>query len=101
MSAARREGVVTTRSLIAGTSVTQRLARSAALHPWRIVAAWGLILVASVVVIATLIGSAFTSDGSLTTNPDSAQGRADHRRELRAGRPHRRSRHRPLRPAHR
>jgi RND superfamily putative drug exporter len=54
-------------------SVTQRLARSAAIHPWRIVAAWGLILVASVVVIGTLIGSAFTSDGNITTNPDSAQ----------------------------
>ncbi|PKH40889.1 putative drug exporter of the RND superfamily [Nocardioides alpinus] len=56
-----------------GTSTTQRLARSAALHPWRTVVAWGLVLVASVVVIATLIGSAFTSDGSLTTNPDSAR----------------------------
>ena len=55
-----------------GASVTQKLARSAALHPWRIVTAWGLVVVASVVVIATLIGSAFTSDGSLTTNPDSA-----------------------------
>jgi RND superfamily putative drug exporter len=55
------------------TSMTQGLARSAALHPWRIVAAWGLILVASVAVIATLFGSAFSSDGSLTTNPDSAR----------------------------
>ena len=56
-----------------GTSATQRLARSAALHPWRTVTAWGLILVASIVVIATLIGSAFTSDGTLTTDPDSAR----------------------------
>ena len=33
--------------------------------------AWGLVLLASMVAIATLIGSAFTSDGSITSNPDS------------------------------
>ena len=55
------------------TSFTQRLARAAAIHPWRVVAAWGLILVASVLAIATLLGSAFTSDASLTTDPDSAK----------------------------
>src|SRR5687768_6901019 len=53
------------------TSVPQRLARTAAVHPWRVVAVWGLILAASVVAIGTLIGSAFTGDGSITTNPDS------------------------------
>jgi RND superfamily putative drug exporter len=55
------------------TSITQRLSRAAALHPWRVVVAWGLVLAGSVVVIGTLLGSAFTSDASLTTNPDSAQ----------------------------
>src|SRR5215207_5977268 len=54
-------------------SVTQRMARSAAMHPWRIVTAWGLVVVSSVVLIVTLFGSAFTSDASLTTNPDSAR----------------------------
>ena len=54
-----------------GTSITQRLARVAAVHPWRVVAAWGLILLASVVAIGGLIGTAFTSDGSITSNPDS------------------------------
>jgi RND superfamily putative drug exporter len=54
-----------------GTSSTQRLARAAAVHPWRVVAAWGLILVASIVAIGTLLGSAFTSDASLTTSTDS------------------------------
>lgn len=54
-------------------SVPQRLARSAALHPWRVVTVWGLVLLASVVAIGSLIGSAFTSDGSLTTNPDSSK----------------------------
>ena len=43
------------------------------MHPWRVVTAWGLILAASVVAIGTLLGSAFTSDGSITTNPDSAR----------------------------
>src|SRR3954451_10542714 len=54
-----------------GSSITQRLARTAAVHPWRVVVAWGLVLIASMVAIATLIGSAFTSDGSITSNPDS------------------------------
>ena len=53
------------------TSFTQYLARVSALHPWRILTVWGLILAASVVAIGTLIGSAFTSDGNLTTSPDS------------------------------
>ncbi len=56
-----------------GTSFTQRLARAAAIHPWRVVAAWGLILAASIVAIGSLLGSAFTSDGSITTNPDSSR----------------------------
>ena len=56
-----------------GTSITQRLARAAAVHPWRVVAAWGLVLVASIVAIGTLLGSAFTSDASLTTSPDSVK----------------------------
>jgi RND superfamily putative drug exporter len=55
------------------TSITQYLARVTAVHPWRVVTAWGLILAASVVAIGTLLGSAFTSDGSITTNPDSAR----------------------------
>jgi uncharacterized membrane protein YdfJ with MMPL/SSD domain len=54
-------------------SFTQYLARVSAIHPWRILAAWGLILAASVVAIGSLIGSAFTSDGNLTTSPDSVR----------------------------
>ena len=57
----------------AKASLTQRLARVSALHPWRIVAAWGLILAASIVAIGALIGSAFSSDASLTTTPDSTR----------------------------
>jgi RND superfamily putative drug exporter len=65
-----RQGTLADASRI---SVTQRLARIAALHPWRVVAAWGLILVASMLAIATLMGSAFTSDASLTTSPESTK----------------------------
>src|ERR1700754_2466753 len=53
------------------TSLTQRLARTSAMHPWRIVAAWGLVLVASVAAIAGLLGSALNSDSSITTHPES------------------------------
>src|SRR3954447_4448208 len=54
-------------------SLTQYLARVSALHPWRILAAWGLILAAWVVAIGSLLGAAFTSDGNLTTSPDSVR----------------------------
>src|ERR1700752_5526847 len=45
------------------TSITQYLAGVSAVHPWRVVAPWGLILAASVVAIGTLLGSVVTSDG--------------------------------------
>ncbi len=54
-----------------GASITEKLARASAAHPWRVVAAWGLALIVSVAAIGALIGSAFTSDQSLTTNPES------------------------------
>jgi putative drug exporter of the RND superfamily len=53
------------------TSLPQHLARVSAVHPWRILTIWGLILAASVLAIGTLLGSAFTSDGDITSNPDS------------------------------
>ncbi len=53
------------------TSIPQRLARVAALRPWRVLAVWGLVLAASILTIGGLIGSAFTSDGSITSNPES------------------------------
>ena len=54
-------------------SVTQRLARSSAAHPWRMIASWVLVLVASVVTIGALLGSALTTDQAITSNPDSKQ----------------------------
>ena len=55
------------------TSSTQYLARVSAMHPWRVLTVWGLILAASVLAIGSLIGTAFTSDGTLTTSPDSVR----------------------------
>jgi RND superfamily putative drug exporter len=55
------------------SSITQRLARVSALHPWRILYVWGLVLAVSVLAAGTLIGSAFNSDGSITSNPDSVK----------------------------
>jgi RND superfamily putative drug exporter len=51
--------------------MTQRLAQTSALHPWRVLAGWGLVLIASIVMIMGLIGSAFTSDATITSNPES------------------------------
>lgn len=56
-----------------GTSFAQRLARAAAGHPWRVVVAWALVLLASMVAIASLIGSAFTADDTAPSNPESAR----------------------------
>ncbi len=53
--------------------MTEKLARASALHPWRILAAWGLVLLLSIVAIGGLVGSAFTSDAGQPTNPDSAR----------------------------
>ncbi|MFL6070018.1 MAG: hypothetical protein ACJ72Y_01900, partial [Actinomycetes bacterium] len=52
-------------------SMTQRLAGVSARHPWRMLVAWGFILLASFVAIGTLLGSALTTDANITTRPDS------------------------------
>jgi RND superfamily putative drug exporter len=62
-----------TKPSTSSTSFTQSLARVAAHHPWRVLAAWAVLLVASVVAIGALIGSAFSADANLTTNPDSTK----------------------------
>jgi RND superfamily putative drug exporter len=52
---------------------TERLARACAGHPKRTLGAWlGAVLV-SFVVIALLLGDALTSEGDVTSNPDSKQ----------------------------
>ncbi len=55
------------------SSFTGKLAHASASRPWRVVGAWGLVLVLSVLTIGSLIGSAFTSDATLTTNPESTR----------------------------
>src|SRR6188768_1947987 len=52
-------------------SLTQRLARASARRPWRVVSAWALVMVASFVAIATLLGSALSSDQTIGSRPDS------------------------------
>src|SRR3954463_8723309 len=52
-------------------SVTQVLARVSAVHPLRVLTAWGLVLIASLATITTLLGSALTSDSDITTRPES------------------------------
>jgi uncharacterized membrane protein YdfJ with MMPL/SSD domain len=55
---------------------TQGLARACAVHSKRTVAMWGAAVLVSFVVIAVLLGGALTSDGDVTSNPDSKQAAA-------------------------
>src|SRR3954447_16308081 len=49
----------------------QVLAGVSAVHPLRVLVAWGLVLIASLATITTLLGSALTSDSDITTRPES------------------------------
>jgi uncharacterized membrane protein YdfJ with MMPL/SSD domain len=40
-------------------------------HPWKIVGAWGIITVASIVLIATLLGTALNNEQATTNRPES------------------------------
>ena len=55
---------------------TERLARACAGHPKRTLAAWLVAVLVSFVVIALLLGSALTSDGDVTSSPDSKRAEA-------------------------
>ena len=55
---------------------TEGLARSCADHPKRTLAGWILALLVSFVVIALLLGDALTTDGDVTSNPESKQAEA-------------------------
>ena len=55
---------------------TERLARACAGHPKRTVGAWLVAMVVSFVVIALLLGDALTSEGDVTSNPESKQAEA-------------------------
>jgi uncharacterized membrane protein YdfJ with MMPL/SSD domain len=55
---------------------TEGIARSCAIHPKRTLAAWIFAVLVSFVVIALLLGDALTSDGDVTSNPESKQADA-------------------------
>ena len=55
---------------------TEGLARACAVHPKRTVAVWVAVVLVSFVVIAVLLGSALTTDGDVTSNPESKQAAA-------------------------
>src|SRR3954463_10970583 len=55
---------------------TEGLARACAVHAKRTVAVWVAAVLVSFVVIALLLGNALTSDGDVTSNPDSKQAAA-------------------------
>jgi uncharacterized membrane protein YdfJ with MMPL/SSD domain len=52
--------------------LTERIARACAAHPGRTFVAWGIVLVASIAAIATLM-TGLTTDAVVTGNPESAQ----------------------------
>jgi uncharacterized membrane protein YdfJ with MMPL/SSD domain len=56
--------------------LTERLARASSRRPWFTVGAWLAAVVASVVVIAALLGSALTTDIEQTNNPESQRADA-------------------------
>jgi len=49
-------------------------ARVCALHPWRTVGVWAMVFVAGIVSIATLLGSALTTEASVTADIESKVG---------------------------
>jgi RND superfamily putative drug exporter len=55
--------------------MTERLARAAALRPWRTVGAWGAAIVVAVVLVGSLLGGSLTTEGQVTNNPDSTQAK--------------------------
>src|SRR6266850_1421283 len=52
---------------------TERLARTSATRPWTIIAIWAALLVLAIVLIASFLGDALTTDADITTNPESKQ----------------------------
>jgi uncharacterized membrane protein YdfJ with MMPL/SSD domain len=66
--------VRTSRRLRASVSIsTEGLARACAVHPKRTLAAWLVAVLVSFVLIALLLGNALTSEGDVTSNPESKQ----------------------------
>ena len=56
------------------TSFTQRLARTCAHRAGRTIAIWAAVVVLAMASIAMLLGGAITTEGNVTTEPDSVKG---------------------------
>jgi len=54
--------------------LTRRLAHASASHPWRTLGVWSLVLFVSIAVIVSLLGSALTTEGEMTNDPESYRG---------------------------
>ena len=53
---------------------TKNLARASALHPWRTVIIWLIVLVAAVVITGQYLADGLTTEFSVTNNPESQRG---------------------------
>jgi len=56
--------------------VTERLARSCALHPWRTILAWVAAILLALVAAALLLFGSLSSEGKVTNNPESLRATA-------------------------
>jgi uncharacterized membrane protein YdfJ with MMPL/SSD domain len=56
--------------------VTERLARAATARPWLTVGIWAVVLVLSLGISAVLLGDALTSEGDVTSSPESKRATA-------------------------
>ena len=56
--------------------MTERLARAASRHPWRVLGAWGGAIVVALALAGTLLPGNLTTNGHATNNPEST--RAEH-----------------------
>ena len=68
--ALRREG---RRAHTGSMSLTERLARSCSLHPWRTFAAWGGAIVAALALTISFLPGNLTTTGHVTGSPESKQ----------------------------
>ena len=62
-------------------SVTERVARACAAHPWRTLAAWGVAIVLSGLAVAFLM-TGLTTDAVVTGDPESVKAERAHAREV-------------------
>ena len=69
------ENTQKTRGAGAGSGLTERLARTSALHPWRTIGIWTALIALAVLAVGTLLGSGLTSDIKFRADkPDSLIG---------------------------